>query len=238
MKTKKYNGRELACGAFRTGTDNVVLAQSTEHTKLSMDFVTKGERWGDLWNENREKLKSLGFHLEASHLTSKREKDRLHETYKQLFFELNILQTTIKPNHTEWHLARRFSFTSRQIHGFIMILKNHFFDVVGEDAQAREDAQAVFTYLWKDYDTVKRMEDKEKKDKDAESEMLSQDESSAPIIYYSHDRSIEDLLENGPDSDSMEQEVQVFIHKVLENLEGEPEKTVQGAEEPFLREFF
>ena len=62
-KKFKAGNREinLAVTAFRTGTGKVVMAASTIHRRLTMDFVTTTEAYGELWKNDRAKLKKLAF---------------------------------------------------------------------------------------------------------------------------------------------------------------------------------
>ena len=86
----------LAVGAYRTGTNKVVLAASTVHRKLSMDFVTATETAGIQWNKDRPALRKAGFALECSSEVGD-EMNTTHDAYYQLFQAIPVTQTPRLP---------------------------------------------------------------------------------------------------------------------------------------------
>jgi len=112
VMAKKCNGRRIACGAFVTGTGSCVLYMSTEFRGIEIDLVTTNERLGRIWNDDRGKLKELGFVMEESRAITKLEMKTLHRHYLAQFLRLPIVRVTAFPNDKEWHIARRLCISS------------------------------------------------------------------------------------------------------------------------------
>ena len=93
----------LEVGAYRTGTNKVVLAASTVHRKLSMDFVTATETAGIQWNKDRPALRKAGFALECSSEVGD-EMNTTHDAYYQLFQDTPVTQVTTHQGYSEWHM--------------------------------------------------------------------------------------------------------------------------------------
>ena len=70
----------LAIHAYRNGNGKLVLVATTVHRKLTMDLVTTRPRYGDLWHNDREKLREEGFALEFSSVSAGR-KAAVHSYY-------------------------------------------------------------------------------------------------------------------------------------------------------------
>ncbi len=72
MMKKTCHGRRIITGAWNTGT-TVVLFQSTVFRTYKIDFVTTTERYGKLWNNDRQQLRAIGYAMEESIATQKTE---------------------------------------------------------------------------------------------------------------------------------------------------------------------
>ena len=124
-KKFKAGNREikLAVTAFRTGTGKVVMVASTFHRRLTMDFVTTTETYGELWKRDRESLKKLCSRFEGE------EKKQTHEEYFDLFQSMPLTLVTAFQGHREWHIARRLSLTSTTTYAAIKALLRHSVDI-------------------------------------------------------------------------------------------------------------
>ena len=176
LKRKNVHGRDIACGAFNTGT-TVVLYMSTVFRNYKMDLITTTERYGNLWNNDRERLKEIGFELEESTSALKAEQKAIHQKYVPLFFGTGITQVTITSNLQEWHIGRSFACTSKQTMAMLSVLKSHFVDI--DDT----DLQRVFGFMYHNYSVESRQSEKSRQDSAAaEAESNNGEE---PLTYVS-----------------------------------------------------
>ena len=93
------------------------------------------EQYSQIWNNNRSKLKEIGFALEVSAVEAKVQQKSLHSKYTQLFFDLPITQVTAFLGHKEWHLTHQFSLSSKHTYSLICILCKHYLDLEHEYLQ-------------------------------------------------------------------------------------------------------
>ena len=94
------NGRKmtLAITAFRNGNGKVILVASSIHRRLTMDFVTTTERFGELWKNNRQKLIELSFGLEFSRFKGFQREEE-HRAYLQVYLALPVTIVTAFQGH-------------------------------------------------------------------------------------------------------------------------------------------
>ena len=68
--------------AYRNGNDKVILIASLIYRRLTMDFVTTTERFGQLWKNDRQALMRASFALEFSITVAEDKKDCMARTMK------------------------------------------------------------------------------------------------------------------------------------------------------------
>ena len=83
---------------------------------------------GELWKHNQDALIKSAFALECSGLNGL-EKTTTHNKNFELFQSIPVTLVTTFQGHQEWHIARRFSFTSRTTHTLIKTLLCHKLDL-------------------------------------------------------------------------------------------------------------
>ena len=86
---------------------------------------------GDLYTNDRPKLKELGFSLEqtaGSSIKSAVAKS-IHADYYKLFQDTPVDQVTAFAGGKEFHLGRKFSLSSKQIYELISVLKKRYKDL-------------------------------------------------------------------------------------------------------------
>lgn len=184
MMKKTCQGRRIVAGAWNTGT-TVVLFQSTVFRTYKIDFVTTTERYGKMWNNDRQQLRAIGYAMEESISTLKAEQKQIHNAYLQLFFNLPITQVTVTSNLSEWHLARRLSATSKQTYAMVAVLRKHFMDL------ENDNIRRVLKFMYKNYSLEDRRAEKDRQDQAAEE--ATNNNGEEPIEFESH-RSIEELV--------------------------------------------
>lgn len=151
---------------------------STVFRNYKMDLITTTERYGNLWNNDRERLKEIGFELEESTSALKAEQKAIHQKYVPLFFGTGITQVTITSNLQEWHIGRSFACTSKQTMAMLSVLKSHFVDI--DDT----DLQRVFGFMYHNYSVESRQSEKSRQDSAAaEAESNNGEE---PLTYVSN----------------------------------------------------
>jgi len=208
VSTKTVNGRQLACGAFNTGTGNVVLYMSTIFRDVKMDYVTK-DRMGRLWNKDREKLKALGYVMEQSSCRMKSaEAKRTHAMYYDLLCNADVDQVTAFPNGKEFHLARRFSLTSKQTYALLLVLKRHYKDL------DYDYIRVVFDFMYKNYNIEQRQQQKAN-DEQAANDAANNNNAESEITYTSN-RTPEELMDIEPAEYTVEERVRMDIYKLCE----------------------
>ena len=106
-KVFRANDRQikLAVTAFRNGNGKVILVASSIHRRLTMDFVTTTEHFGELWHNDRGKLVDLSFGVDASRYSGNK-RDRVHAAYLDVYKALPVTVVTAFQEHREWHVAR------------------------------------------------------------------------------------------------------------------------------------
>ena len=214
MKKKTAEGKTIACLAYRTGTGKVVLGQSTKHVNKKIDFVAKTERGGRLWREDREALKREGFHIVQPESATLLEKRSLHSEYYTLFNDLGVEQVTTESNDIFWHLGRKFSLSSKQCYDFLVVLKRHYCDIDSDNEQLRNALQRLLTFLYKNYSVEARREQQDRERQDEQNAEATRN-SAMNGSEDTCEMSLNELIENeGPIDESIEQEVQWFIHLV------------------------
>ena len=191
LMEKKAHGRMIVNGAFNTGT-TVVLFQSTVYRKVKIDLITTTEKWGKLWNDDRERLKEIGFELEVSAAALKAAQEEIHKKYRHLFFSTAITQVTITSNLQEWHLGRSFSATSKQTMAMLTVLKKHFRDI------DNTDLQQVFGFMYSGYSLVDRQTEKSRHE--AAATAAENSIGDEPLTFVS-ERSVEELMTLGSDDE-------------------------------------
>lgn len=210
LSEKKINNRKMASGAFVTGTDNVVLFMSTVHRSLKFDYVTS-DRMGDLYTNNKPKLKELGFSLEqtaGSSIKSAAAKS-IHADYYKLFQDTPVDQVTAFAGGKEFHLGRKFSLSSKQIYELISVLKMRYKDL------DHDYIQEVFNFMYSNYSVDERQAEKERAEAAAASQ--ASDEVAEDPITYESTKSVEDLISVGPEEGNIEEIVRLDIHKFNES---------------------
>jgi len=242
MKKTTAEGKPIVCLAYRTGTGKVVLGQSTKHITKTIDFISKTERGGKLWKEDREALKKEGFSIVQPASATLVEKRALHADYYSLFNALEVDQVTTESNDIFWHLGRKWSMSSKQVHDFVVVLKRHFCDIDSEDEEFRSALQRLLKFLYKGYNVDERRDEKTRQqqaDEHAEAARNAAINGAAGVCQMSLDELIE--CEGPVDYDSIEQEVQWFIHLVEsgETNEGDALRHIQSFDlsDGFLEEF-
>ena len=159
----------LAVGAYRTGSGKVVLAASTVHRRVTMDFVTATQTAGRQWHENRDALIKAGFALDCSSEVGN-EMNSTHEEYFQLFQAIPVTQVTTHQGYPEWHIARRFSISSTQAHALLKALLRHDYDL------KYECVRTVLEFACKNYNYDNRVEEVQRREQEEEQRQQQQEE--------------------------------------------------------------
>ena len=159
----------LAVGAYRTGSGKVVLAASTVHRRVTMDFVTATQTAGRQWHENRDALIKAGFALDCSSEVGN-EMNSTHEEYFQLFQAIPVTQVTTHQGYPEWHIARKFSISSTQAHALLKALLRHDYDL------KYECVRTVLEFACKNYNYDNRVEEVQRREQEEEQRQQQQEE--------------------------------------------------------------
>jgi len=209
LSEKTINNRKMASGALATGTDNVVLFMSTVHRSLKFDYVTS-DRMGDLYTNDRPKLKELGFSLEQTACSSIKSAvaKSIHTEYYKLFQDTPVDQVTAFAGGKEFHLGRKFSLSSKQIYELILVLKKRFKDL------DLDYIQEVFNFMYCNYSLEERQAEKDRAE--AAAEAVDNEAAEDPITYQST-RTIQELMEADADDRTVEEKVRLHIHMCHES---------------------
>lgn len=118
---------QMKLTAFRNGNGKVILVASSIHCRLTIDFITMIERYGELWHKNKEQLVDLSFGSETSQFSGDNQNE-VHTDYLELYRALLVTVVVTFQGHCEWHIAWRLSLTLTTTHALIKIkaLLQHF----------------------------------------------------------------------------------------------------------------